>query len=151
MTAVLARISLPLIALITASAAVVSTGGLVAEARQARSTPPPARDAEPRVIPLWDGPAPGALGTEDVDQPTLTYYPPAARQAGTTAVIIAPGGSYVRLSMNHEGRQVASLLNAMGVSAFVLKYRLGPRYRHPVPVGDARRAVRLYGRWRLTL
>jgi acetyl esterase/lipase len=44
--------------------------------------------------------------------------------------------------MNHEGRQVANWLNAMGISAFVLKYRLGPRYHHPIELGDAQRALR---------
>jgi len=45
--------------------------------------------------------------------------------------------------MAHEGRYVAAWFNAMGVSAFVLKYRLGPRYHHPVELGDAQRAIRL--------
>jgi acetyl esterase/lipase len=47
------------------------------------------------------------------------------------------------LASNHEGRQVANLLNAAGVTTFVLKYRLGPRYRHPIELGDAQRAIRL--------
>ena len=47
------------------------------------------------------------------------------------------------IAMNHEGRQVANWLNSLGVSALVLKYRLGPRYRHPVELGDAQRAIRL--------
>lgn len=45
--------------------------------------------------------------------------------------------------MNHEGRQVANWLNSVGVTAFVLKYRLGPKYRHPVELGDAQRAIRI--------
>jgi acetyl esterase/lipase len=45
--------------------------------------------------------------------------------------------------MNHEGRQVANWLNAVGITAFVLKYRLGPRYHHPIELGDAQRAIRL--------
>jgi acetyl esterase/lipase len=60
-----------------------------------------------------------------------------------TAVIICPGGGYVNLASNHEGRQVASFLNSMGVIAFVLKYRLGPRYHHPIELGDAQRAIRM--------
>ena len=44
--------------------------------------------------------------------------------------------------MDHEGRQVARWLNAQGVTALVLKYRLGPRYRHPAPLQDAQRALR---------
>jgi acetyl esterase/lipase len=67
----------------------------------------------------------------------------AARVATGTGVIVAPGGGYGNLAMDHEGRQVASWFNAMGVTAFVLKYRLGPRYHHPIELGDAQRAIRL--------
>ncbi|MBZ5581336.1 MAG: alpha/beta hydrolase [Acidobacteriia bacterium] len=96
-----------------------------------------------RVIPLWENAAPGALGTEDRDIPTLTVYPAYGSQRTGTAVVVAPGGGYVNLAMNHEGRQVANYLNALGISAFVLKYRLGPRYHHPIELGDAQRAIRL--------
>jgi acetyl esterase/lipase len=44
--------------------------------------------------------------------------------------------------MDHEGHQVAKWLNTIGVTAVVLKYRLGPRYRHPAPLNDAQRAIR---------
>jgi acetyl esterase/lipase len=98
---------------------------------------------EPRTIPLWEGRAPAALGDEDADRPTLTFYPANGSQTARTAVIIAPGGGYGHLAMNHEGRQVANWFNAMGVNGFVLQYRLGPRYRHPVELGDAQRALRL--------
>ena len=59
-----------------------------------------------------------------------------------TAVIIAPGGSYRALSMNNEGRAPANYLNALGIAAFVLRYRLGPQYHHPIELGDAQRAIR---------
>lgn len=95
----------------------------------------------PQEIPLWEGGAPGALGTEDGDRPTLTIYR-APRVANGTGVIVAPGGGYGALAMDHEGRQVAYWFNAMGVSAFVLKYRLGPKYHHPIELGDAQRAIR---------
>jgi len=98
--------------------------------------------ADPVVIPLWDGAAPGAQGSEDADRPTLTLYRANGRGSGT-AVIVAPGGGYTNLAMNHEGRQVANWLNSLGVTAFVLKYRLGPRYHHPIELGDAQRAIRL--------
>jgi acetyl esterase/lipase len=94
-----------------------------------------------QVIPLWAGGAPGALGDAPTDRPQITVYLP--RQSNSTAVIVAPGGGYTNLAMNHEGRQVANWLNAMGVTAFVLQYRLGPRYHHPVELGDAQRAIRL--------
>src|SRR5438477_1213833 len=99
---------------------------------------------EPRTIPLWEKGAPGALGSDDADKPTLTAYLPEARQQGArTAVIVAPGGGYSHLAANHEGRQVTNWLNTLGVAAFVLKYRLGPRYHHPIELGDAQRAIRL--------
>lgn len=91
---------------------------------------------------LWPDGAPGAVGNEDLDQPTLeVYLPPAATGTGT-AVVICPGGGYVQLGMDHEGRQVAEWLNSLGVAAFVLKYRVGPRYRHPAMLQDAQRALR---------
>jgi len=58
-------------------------------------------------------------------------------------MIVCPGGSYGALASNHEGRQVANWLNSLGIAAFVLKYRLGPRYHHPIELGDAQRAIRL--------
>ncbi|HEU4893298.1 MAG TPA: alpha/beta hydrolase, partial [Vicinamibacterales bacterium] len=106
---------------------------------------PPARNplnTAPQETPLWQGQAPGAQGNTDADTPTLTIYR-AARGATGTGVVLAPGGGYGALAMDHEGRQVAAYFNAMGVSAFVLKYRLGPKYRHPIELGDAQRAMRL--------
>jgi len=100
----------------------------------------PVQDGQ--VMPLWSGAAPGALGSADEDTPTLTVYLPRNTPVGMTAVIIFPGGGYRNLAMNHEGRQVANYLNAAGVAAFVVKYRLGPRYHHPIELGDAQRAIR---------
>jgi acetyl esterase/lipase len=97
----------------------------------------------PETIPLWENRAPGALGDADTDRPTLTVFRAASRPNGVTSVIVAPGGGYTNLSMDKEGRQVASWFNVMGVTAFVLKYRLGPRYHHPIELGDAQRAIRL--------
>lgn len=95
-----------------------------------------------QIIPLWSNGAPGAQGTEDKDIPTITVYLPRSTPQGMTAVVVAPGGGYVNLAMNHEGRQVASYMNSQGVIAFVLKYRLGPKYHHPIELGDAQRAIR---------
>jgi acetyl esterase/lipase len=80
------------------------------------------------------------LGTDAVDQPTITSY--SLEKPNGTAVIVCPGGGYTNLAMDHEGVQVARWLNQRGVSAFVLKYRLGPRYKHPAMLMDAQRAVR---------
>jgi acetyl esterase/lipase len=95
-----------------------------------------------QTIPLWSGPAPGAQGTTEKDIPTITVYLPRATPQGMTAVIVCPGGGYGALAMNHEGRQVANYLNSLGIAAFVLRYRLGPRYHHPIELGDAQRAIR---------
>ena len=110
-------------------------------------TPTPAAEhqdasVEPRTMQLWDGKAPGALGDSDSDRPTITFYPPSSEHAPIAAVIIFPGGSYQYLATNHEGRQPANFFNSMGLVAFVVKYRLGPRYHHPVELGDAQRAIR---------
>jgi acetyl esterase/lipase len=97
--------------------------------------------AEPKTQLLWPDGAPGALGTEEADRPSLQIYLPGARSVGT-AVVVCPGGGYGGLAMDHEGKQIAVWLNSLGVAAFVLKYRLGPRYHHPAPLQDAQRALR---------
>ncbi len=97
---------------------------------------------KPKPELLWPGGAPGALGAGEADRPALSFYrPPEARATGT-AVVVCPGGGYRNLAMDHEGDQIARWLNSFGVAAFVLKYRLGPRYRHPAPLQDAQRAIR---------
>ena len=96
-----------------------------------------------QTIPLWNGRAPGAQGDTEADVPAVTVFLPRTMAQDTPAVVICPGGSYARLASNHEGRQVASFLNSMGVAAFVLRYRLGPKYHHPIELGDAQRAIRL--------
>ena len=97
--------------------------------------------ASPQEMLLWENGAPGALGQADTDKPTITVYR-APRGSSGTAVIVAPGGGYGALAIEHEGRQEAYWFNAMGITAFVLKYRLGPRYHHPIELGDAQRAIR---------
>src|SRR6185503_7653204 len=81
--------------------------------------PPPVADGQ--VIPLWTGAAPGALGSDDSDVPALTVFLPRTMAANTPAVIVCPGGGYRNLASNHEGRQVASYLNSLGIAAFVLR------------------------------
>ncbi|MBV9084780.1 MAG: alpha/beta hydrolase [Acidobacteriaceae bacterium] len=98
--------------------------------------------ALPQRILLWPGGAPGAQGDTEADTPSLTIYPINGAQKLPTAVIVFPGGGYVHLAMDHEGAQVAAWLNSYGMTAFVLRYRLGPKYHHPVELGDAQRAIR---------
>jgi acetyl esterase/lipase len=113
----------------------------IAQGAAAQPLPPlPIQDFQ--VIPLWTGAAPGALGSEDTDIPVITVFLPRTVTANTPAVVVCPGGGYRALASNHEGRQVASYLNSLGVAAFVLRYRLGPRYHHPIELGDAQRAIR---------
>jgi acetyl esterase/lipase len=108
----------------------------------------------PTVIPLWPHGAPGAKGTDpDKDVPTLTVCLPRPETATGAAVVVCPGGGYGMLAVEHEGKQVAEWLNSLGVAAFILKYRLGPRYHHPAMLQDAGRAIRTVragvGWWRL--
>ena len=77
-----------------------------------------------------------------IDKPTLTVYLPTGPNATKTGVVVAPGGGYTNLSMIKEGEDIALWLNAQGVAAFVLKYRLGPKYHNPIELEDAQRAIR---------
>jgi len=90
---------------------------------------------------LWPDGAPAAVGKEPADVPTLTVFAAPKDKATGAAVIVCPGGGYSHLA-DHEGRPVAEWLNKLGISAFVLKYRVGPRYHHPQPLQDAARAIR---------
>lgn len=101
----------------------------------------PAFAAGPDPVLLWPKGAPGAVGEEDRDRPELRIYLPSGKGTGT-AIVICPGGGYGALATDHEGHQVATWANSVGVAGIVLKYRLAPRYRHPAPLQDAQRAIR---------
>lgn len=93
-------------------------------------------------FPLWPEGAPGALGKEDKDVPTLTPYLPDPARATGAAIVICPGGGYGALA-RHEGEDYAKFLNENGIAGFVLKYRLGSGgYHHPAMLQDAARALR---------
>lgn len=95
-----------------------------------------------QVLPLYSGPIPGAkpapanykehskveksgvLIVSEVTEPTLTVYQPKKGKSNGTAVIICPGGGYGILAMGHEGYDVGKKFSDIGVTAFVLKYRL---------------------------
>ncbi|HZT82459.1 MAG TPA: alpha/beta hydrolase [Gemmataceae bacterium] len=101
--------------------------------------------AEPpaaKVELLWPRGAPGAVGETDADKPTLNVYLPPADRATGCAVVVCPGGGYGFLAKDHEGKDPARFLNSLGVAAFVLHYRIAPRYHHPAPLQDAQRAIR---------
>jgi len=100
-------------------------------------------DDKPKVELLWPKGAPDAVGSEERDKPSLTIHLPPADKANGTAVVVCPGGGYGALATGHEGKDPAEWLNRRGIAAFVLRYRLGPRYHHPAPMQDAQRALRL--------
>lgn len=89
-----------------------------------------------QVIPLYEGKIPNSKEAPDkeretashflaeVSRPTLTVYRPSDGSTSHTAVIVCPGGGYMMLNMDLEGAKVAHRLNALGITAFVLKYRL---------------------------
>jgi len=84
-----------------------------------------------------------AKGDEPGDRPDIRVWLAPNAKDKSPAVLVVPGGGYGGLANDHEGKQIAEFLNARGVHAFVLKYRLGPKYNHPVPWLDASRAIRL--------
>ncbi|MCA9054353.1 MAG: alpha/beta hydrolase [Planctomycetaceae bacterium] len=96
----------------------------------------------PEPILLWPDGAPGAMGADEIDRPSLRIYPAPEVTATGAAVLICPGGGYGALAYDHEGHQVAKWLNSIGVTGAVLRYRLGPKYHHPAPLNDAQRGLR---------
>lgn len=99
----------------------------------------------PEPLPLWPEGAPQAQGSDESDVPTIRVYLPQDLKGGTASgagVVICPGGGYGILAMDHEGHQLAKWFQKNGVAGFVLRYRHAPKYRHPVPMEDAQRAIR---------
>src|SRR5580692_8444921 len=95
-----------------------------------------AADRPSAPIRLSTGPAPGALGEADKDIPTLTPFWADADKATGAVFVVCPGGGYMHLAP-HEGDVYARWLNTLGISAFVLKYRLaGDGYRVPTILLD---------------
>lgn len=76
-----------------------------------------------------------------VDNASMTPYWPEASKANGAAIVIFPGGGYVRLAINHEGHDIAKWFAARGVAAFVVKYRM-QEHGFPAPLLDGLRAVR---------
>jgi len=99
-------------------------------------------NAQTAPIVLWENGAPNAVGKEPQDISSITPYLPSKEIATGAAVLVLPGGGYSHLSEVKEGSDVAKWLNSLGVTAFVLKYRLGMRYHQPNQLLDAARAMR---------
>jgi acetyl esterase/lipase len=99
--------------------------------------------AGPVKVKLWPEGAPGAKGNEDKDQPFINVWSAAKDKANGAAFVVCPGGGYGGLAADHEGVQVAKWFNGIGVSAFVLHYRLGSQgYHFPTQLIDVQRAIR---------
>jgi len=117
----------------------------------AQTLPAPPRQEMVRVdpglgiatLPLWSASSTANEGGKNSEESSLTVFVPHAGTENGTAVIIAPGGAYVGLASNLEGRQVADWFAVRGITAFVLKYRRGAENPYPIPLLDARRAMRL--------
>lgn len=93
--------------------------------------------------PLWPDGAPGALGDANHDVPALAAFPAPSDIANGCGIVVCPGGGYGGLAMDHEGSQIVEWLNARGISAWILRYRLGSQgYHHPIQMGDVLRAIR---------
>lgn len=113
-----------------------------------------------QIVNIWPGVAPGSeqwtqqertventpIGTVvfNVVTPTLTAYLPERATATGTGVIIAPGGAFVALAIDLEGHEVARWLQARGIAAFVLKYRIVEKRQEGIPAMDMDTAGR-YG------
>jgi len=125
---------------------------------------------EPKVIPLWANGAPGFEARRDepeqakdywvrnINNPTVTVFEPPKGKANGAAVLIFPGGGFREVVFSAEGVEPARYLNNLGVTAFVLKYRLPRETNSPYslqihPRQDAQRAMRLIrsraGEWNL--
>ncbi|HSD39572.1 MAG TPA: alpha/beta hydrolase [Rhodocyclaceae bacterium] len=80
----------------------------------------------------------------DIISPTITAFVP--KNPNGTSVIVMPGGGYTKLVYGKEGTEIAQWFNTLGITAFVLKYRLpGEGHARPedVSLQDAQRAIRL--------
>lgn len=95
-------------------------------------------------IPLWDeGKVPMATGNGPLDAPFLTVFLPAENKRNGSSVVVAPGGSNIMLMYGEEGITIAERYNDWGAAAFVLTYRLSPKYGEAARVLDGNRAMQL--------
>lgn len=100
----------------------------------------------PVLLPVWPENHVPFNSPEDGELPRLTIYLPSDEHRTGQTVLILPGGGYGMVSTPKEGHRPAQYLNAHGIAAAVLEYRHAPQ-RHPVPLCDAQRAIRLLRNW----
>jgi len=103
-----------------------------------------AKTADPFNIPLWEeGKVPLATGNGPLDAPFLTVFLPPESKRNGAAVVIAPGGGNIMMMYGAEGMEIAERFNDWGAAAFVLTYRLSPKYGTNARVLDGNRAMQL--------
>jgi len=95
----------------------------------------------PVAFPVWPAGPPGVAPEAPGTRPTLTLHQPAPGKATGAVVVVCPGGGYGTLA-GHEADPIAEWLNSLGITAVVLRYRLGPTSHHPAMLDDAARAIR---------
>jgi acetyl esterase/lipase len=130
--------------------AALAAAPLFAGAAESPSKAPAPKAAKANTYPLimgpirlYEGSAPGALGDGPQHIPTLTPFPADPAKKNGATILIFPGGGYGSLA-EHEGTGYAEFFAKHGITAYVLKYRLGSNgYRHPVMLNDAARALRM--------
>ena len=91
-----------------------------------------------KLIPLWTKEAPYTAQSPEQAQPSITEY---KVEGSRGAVVVCPGGGY-SMKADHEGGPIAEMINAAGISAYVLDYRVAPCH-YMAPVNDALRAIRM--------
>lgn len=112
---------------------------------------------------IYEGPVPNALPCNkeetvsknangktviaNITSPTVTVYKPAKQDANKTALIVCPGGGYARVAAGHEGTEVAEAFNKIGVTVFVVKYRMPfdscMTNKEIVPLQDLQQTIKL--------
>ncbi|MFN3457398.1 MAG: alpha/beta hydrolase [Novosphingobium sp.] len=138
-----------------AALALLAAAPTVAQGGPPQSVPA-AAPAEPNAIPLYGDKTPGSADTEqwvkfndsslavrNVTLPTITPVLPDPAKATGAAVVVAPGGAFMMLAMDHEGWSVARALADRGIAAFLLKYRLNPTPKDEVEAGKYMREALL--------
>lgn len=107
----------------------------------ATTTPAPRLTPTERIA-LWPGKAPVGDGTFEASTHELQVFLPPAAKASGMAIVLCPGGGYIRHVTDREGYPIAQWLNDHGIACIIFEYRL-PKLRHAVPLLDAQRALRL--------
>ena len=121
------------------SAVAVTSASIAATPQTTRPAP---LFPEPTTMPLWSSAAPGALGDTDADIPTITVFMPRETAGPLAAVVIAPGGSYVNLARQPRRPPAGDVFQQPRDGGVRAEDRLGPKYHHPIELGDAQRAIR---------